>query len=128
MDLICQGQPKSASPSPDPFATLRAYMRPMEAAGDSRFFKATSLNGACPYSFCARRTLLPLSERQRHLANSHLSPALNDKEGKQELNSHTENSFSLQMMPELPPPYGAAAVGESEILFFSQVNRWIWLL
>ncbi|KAL8273428.1 hypothetical protein Esti_002673 [Eimeria stiedai] len=115
------GQPKTASVSPDPFATLRAYTRPVESAGDSRFFKATSLNGACPYSFCIRRTLLPLSDTQKHSSNNSVTSVSGDARGKQQ-EQQKKNSFSLQMVPDLPPPYGAAAVGATFKLTVTDLN------
>lgn len=120
LDLICQGQPKTPTSSPDPFATLRAYMRPIEAIGDSRFFKAASLNGACPYSFCTRRTLLPFSDGQGGALHHHVSNTVNNKEDGREVQQEQQNtnSFSLQMVPELPPPYGAAAIGELEVSIY----------
>ncbi|KAL8446401.1 hypothetical protein Emed_004855 [Eimeria media] len=124
LDLVCQGQPKMASVSPDPFATLRAYTRPVEAAGDSRFFKATSLNGACPYSFCIRRTLLPLSDNTHNFPsddNSVTNVSSHNAHGKQG-EQQKKQSFSLQMVPDLPPPYGAAAVGATFKLTVTDLN------
>ncbi|KAL8444564.1 hypothetical protein Emag_005460 [Eimeria magna] len=121
LDLVCQGQPKVASVSSDPFATLRAYTRPVEAAGDSRFFKATSLNGACPYSFCIRRTLMPLSATQNSSSDNSVTNVPGEAHGKQR-DHQKKNSFSLQMVPDLPPPYGAAAVGATFKLTVTDLN------
>lgn len=112
LDMICQGQPQPPLSSADPFSTLRAYLRPVEAADDSRFFKATSLNGACPYSFCTRQTLAPLSDKQSGVSRTRTGSTSSNAHERQIVNKKKTNAFSFQMVPDLPPPYGAAAVGE----------------
>ncbi|XP_026191171.1 uncharacterized protein LOC34617505 [Cyclospora cayetanensis] len=129
LDLVCQGQPKSSSSASGPFATMRTYMRPVETAADSLFFKATSLNGACPFSFCTRPTLSSLSDVQTTApttlnydrgTNNNIYAVPDSTEGGPKKTA--AKPFSLQMVPDMPPPYGAAAVGATFKLTVTDLN------
>ncbi|OEH76933.1 T-cell immunomodulatory [Cyclospora cayetanensis] len=129
LDLVCQGQPKSPSSASGPFATMRTYMRPVETAADSLFFKATSLNGACPFSFCTRPTLSSLSDVQTTApttlnydrgTNNNIYAVPDSTEGGPKKTA--AKPFSLQMVPDMPPPYGAAAVGATFKLTVTDLN------